>query len=348
MINKQNIVLIRDHTASMSRIAHAAMKDFNNLIEEIKNSAIASGIETRISIVNCGIAETSGGYSPFNRNTSLVSVAERDVGINEIRPLFSYPCPGGNTPLRDAIGRAIEVAEGLSNHQSIPTLLMGITDGEENSSRHWSVATIANQIKTLTATDMWTFAFRCPRGYTSNLVSLGIPYNNILEWDQTERGMAAATVETASAMRNYYTSRSAGQTTTDRFYVNVNDLRVKDIKDVNLTDISHRVTFHSVGTKVIQIRPLVESFGLNYDMGNWYYELTKTETLQASKRIIIRNKNTRKVYTGQEARDLLNLPYGQDVKIVPQDINSTNYQIFVQSTSVNRNLMPNTIVCHFI
>lgn len=38
---------------------------------------------------------------------------------------------------------------------------------------------------------------------------------------------------------------------------------------------------------------------------------------------------------------------GDSVKIVPQGISSTNYQIFVQSLSVNRKLMPNTMVCHY-
>ena len=83
-----------------------------------------------------------------------------------------------------------------------------------------------------------------------------------------------------------------------------------------------------------------------YKIGDWYYKLTKTETLQDSKMIIVKDHKTGEFYTGQDARDLLGLPHVGSVKIVPGAINK--YEVFVQSMSVNRNLMPNTTMLRYL
>jgi hypothetical protein len=51
------------------------------------------------------------------------------------------------------------------------------------------------------------------------------------------------------------------------------------------------------------------------------------------------------MYTGLDARDLLGLPEVGQVKIVPT--NTTKYDVFVQSLSVNRKLMPNTQIIKY-
>ena len=348
MTNKQRVVLITDNSISMRSLAFAAKDDYNRIIRDIKDSSLSSGIETLLTVVKCGSSDISvGPYNPYVKlSRSLVSVAINNTNIHDVKQSFAYETTGRNTPLLDSIGRAIELMRAETDNNT-PILIMGITDGQENASVKWNSDSIARDIRNLQKTGLWTFAFRCPQGYTSYLTNIGISRENILEWDQTTHGMEESSFRTQTAMREYYTARAAGATSSDRFYVDPSNLRVKDIKEANLSDVTTDVTFLTTGSLVTEIRPFIESMGHQYVAGHWYYELTKTETLQANKRIIIRNKNTRKIYAGEEARDLLKLPHGDSVKIVPQGISSTNYQIFVRSLSVNRKLMPNTMVCHY-
>lgn len=92
------------------------------------------------------------------------------------------------------------------------------------------------------------------------------------------------------------------------------------------------------GVKAIQIRDLVESkLKTAYAKGGSFYELVKNEHISASKEIAIQNKKTGKIYSGDNARKLLNLP-DEEVKIVPGDFGE--WIVYVQSTSVNRNVIP--------
>ena len=63
------------------------------------------------------------------------------------------------------------------------------------------------------------------------------------------------------------------------------------------------------------------------------------------KSILIHNKNTGAVYFGNEARNVLGLPHDREIRIVPG--NHGDYEIFIQSTSVNRKLLAGTKVVYF-
>jgi hypothetical protein len=68
-----------------------------------------------------------------------------------------------------------------------------------------------------------------------------------------------------------------------------------------------------------------------------FYELVKNEHVQPQKQIVIQNRKTGKVYSGDNARKLLNLP-NQEVKITVGDFGEWN--VYIQSTSVNRKVIP--------
>ena len=70
-----------------------------------------------------------------------------------------------------------------------------------------------------------------------------------------------------------------------------------------------------------------------------YYQLTKPETLQNYKQIIVQEKMTGKTYAGVGARNLLGLP-NTEVKVAPASYG--NFDIFCQSSSNNRKLMAGT------
>jgi len=353
---EQHIVLIRDHSMSMLSLAPAAMKDFNSLIDTIRESAKANNVDTTVSIIECGSPSTDrvdALYSPFP-NTGrrsytenfLVNVVTKCENINFVFKMLNYKTPGSSTPLLDSVGKGIELGKKIrESNKNIPVLVMTITDGGENSSSNWNKYSIANEFKELAKTDMWTFAFRCPKGYSRHLHSLGISAGNIIEWDQTEKGMQESTAYTESAVRNYYNDRTdIGATSTQKFFVDTSKLNTSTVKRKLTPNPYNSYKVFNVAN-VCDIKTFVNDTYGYYQIGDWYYQLTKTETLQSSKMIIIRDRKNGEMYTGLDARDLLGLPEVGQVKIVP--INTTKYDVFVQSLSVNRKLMPNTQIIKY-
>ncbi len=88
------------------------------------------------------------------------------------------------------------------------------------------------------------------------------------------------------------------------------------------------------------IRAFVEGNGIPFQKGRGFYKLTKTETIQDYKEIILRHDGSGDLYTGKKARQLLGLPEIGSARNKP--VIPTGYTAFVQSTSVNRRLIGGT------
>ena len=340
---KNYIGISRDHSASMRGIANAAARDFNSNIQSIREESIAHNQDTIVSVIKCG-------YRDNYVSTSNV-FESRNSNILAIKPIpeAEYKANGNSTPLFDSVMELIEDFSKVPdvNDPEVSFLIMVITDGEDNSSRT-SGRTLAEHIRRLQATDRWTFVFRVPRGYKRHLVSLGLPEGNILEWDQTQRGVEVATQATTQAMRSFYTARASGAKSTSTFYTDLSKVSTAEVKKT-LTDISGEISVWTVLPQEDgnQIRDLVEKrLGSSMLKGAAFYELTKREPkVQDYKQIVIRDKGNSMVYAGAAARDMLGLPHAGDVKLAPG--NHGNYDIFIQSTSVNRKLPAGSSVLYW-
>src|SRR5574341_1086909 len=88
------------------------------------------------------------------------------------------------------------------------------------------------------------------------------------------------------------------------------------------------------------IRSFVENTGATFRKGRGFYQFTKSEMVQEYKEVILRNKLTGDMFTGGEARNFIGLPFGERGKIRPKLFD--DYEVYIQSTSYNRKLMPNT------
>jgi hypothetical protein len=328
----------RDHSRSMLPIASAAAKDYNELILSIREGADEHDIDTVVSVVKCGV----GGH---DGRGALVVRESTNSSINRLKEMKSsdYVTDGYSTPLFDSIGDLIEQLQSVpdANDPDVSFVVMVITDGEENSSVKWNGNSLSKKIKELQKTDRWTFTFRVPRGGARELVRYGIAPGNILEWDTSTAGMEKSTAATKSAMRGFYAARASGVRSTDKFYADISDVTVKELKK-NLVDISNQVDVYEVDHRNdgVEIRDFVEAQGVHFTKGCAFYQLNKTEKVQDYKQIAIRDTNTGAVYSGFAARDLLGLPQYGEVKLVPGD--HGDYEIFVQSTSVNRKLTKGT------
>lgn len=324
---KTYVGIARDHSGSMYLLNIEAMNDFNGLIKSFKHASDTEEIDTIVNVV------TFGKDSQVQReivNSSLNAV----TNLNSYKTYLQ-------TPLWDAVGELIEIMSNVPDADSdVRFLVSVITDGEENKSTKWTASKLAARIKVLQATDKWTFTFRVPKGYSSELVKLlGVPSGNVIEWEQSKKGIEESTSKTQDAVVNMYRQYKTGVRSSSSFYTNLSNTSMKSVKQ-NLSDISSHVNIWPVKIGGIQIRDFVEGKGREYQLGVAFYQLTKREEVQGNKLFCVRHKHSGKVYSGDEARDMMGLPSGGSIKIAPGD--HGDYDIFVQSTSVNRKLVANT------
>ena len=92
------------------------------------------------------------------------------------------------------------------------------------------------------------------------------------------------------------------------------------------------------------IKEFVIDHGLIFKVGRGFYEFTKRETIQASKEVIILDRETGDMFEGEAARSVLGLPIGASINLNPRDagFDTKKYTVFVQSTSANRKLVGGT------
>lgn len=331
----------RDHSGSMRNIARAAARDYNSLIQSIQENSAAEQIDTIVSVVECGVG-VRGTIERVVTNSNVQTLQP----INE----SSYVADGHYTPLFDSVGELIEQLERTPDAKDpdVNFCIMAITDGYDNSSRIWR-SKLGQKIRELQNTDRWTFIFRVPRGAARDLENIGIPRGNILEWEQTDRGVAQASQTTGVAMKSFYQATKTGTKATKNFYsTDLTGVTASQIKKT-LVDISSQVSIWDVeaADDAKQIRIFCEEH-LRHDMkrGAAFYLLMKPEDeVQDHKQIVIRDKKSGVVYSGVNARQMLGLPYHGTVKVVPG--NHGNYDIFIQSTSVNRKLVKGTQVLYW-
>lgn len=246
------------------------------------------------------------------------------------------------TALIDATMKSIEDLEQTATlYGDHAFLIYVLTDGMENQSRT-RPSTLQKRLAGLP--EGWTVATLVPDHKGKQYAQrVGFPTENIAIWDaDSATGIDDVGATIRNATESFMVNRAKGVRSTRSLFSTgaeaVNDSTVK-----SMLDPLHRTQYDLIPVHAkTQIRDYVQSRGLYYTVGKAYYQLSKSEKIQSSKKIAIREKATDKVFTGDEARGLLGLPQGQEVRVTP-DFNP-KYDVFVQSTSVNRNLMPDTDV----
>lgn len=339
---KTYVGISRDHSGSMRGYKTAAMNDFNACVESIKSSTTANNIDAIVSVVECGYGGENF-YVPQNGTNRMVVV---NSSITALQPITTYSANGQSTPLYDSIKMLIDTMKATPDYGStdVSFLVMVVTDGEENSSSI-SSSELKKIILDCQKTDRWTFVMRVPSGTNKSHIekSLGIPIDNILTWELSEKGMKQSTVATTRSIDKFYSTMASGTLSSGKFYADLSQVTEEEVKQT-LTDISDTVSIFVVSDNYngSQIRDFVtEKLGY-YSKGCAFYQLTKTETIQGRKTIAIRDKNSNMIYSGSHARDILGIPQNTNSRVTPANLGK--YDVFVQSTSVNRKLVSGTQV----
>lgn len=324
------VYIVLDSSGSMGSIAETTRKQLKRELDNIKVNAQKNNLDVYVSL--CQFAYQRGGYD-FDK-----------VKSDHIPSSIAF-YPSGSTALWDASGETIkdmlQVDAMTGNKHSF--LLMVITDGDENCSARFTPESLNDLMSSVQRTDRYTLTFQLPTGRKDNFCrKFNIPSGNVSEWEATDRGMEQATDMRSCGFSNYATSRSKGIRAVSTYYTT--DLSNIGQKDLNkLTPINGQAKILKVGAEA-EIKAFVEAQLGFYRPGSAYYQLTKDEKLQSYKVVLIRDKTTKKIYAGDEARQLIGLPScsaaGGTIKVKVG--NHSNFDVFVQSSSNNRKLVRGT------
>jgi hypothetical protein len=322
-----HVAIIADRSLSMTPHRDNLIKVIDNQVAYLAQRSQELNQETRVTIYL------------FNHSVECL-VYDKDV--LRLPSIAGKVFPAGRTALMDATARGIgdlqQTAQLYGDHAFLVYVL---TDGQENEShlitRPEQLSGILNGLP-----ENWTVAALVPnqRG-KFEAMKFGFPKGNVEVWDTTSsEGMIEVGETIRRATDDFMTARSRGvRGTRTVFSMDPGNLNSANLYKAGLRPLAAG-DFHLFRVMAeSQIKPFVEAHGVSYHLGIAYYQLTKTETIQGGKAIAVRNKRSGEVFTGQHARDLLGLP-GDTVRVAPGY--NPEYDVFVQSTSVNRKLVPNT------
>lgn len=325
------IAIVVDASGSMNHLRGTVVEQLNAQIYNIRKNAYDSGQRTFVSVYT------------FNRRLNL-NVLVKDAHPEAVKTFTSYDYwPQGQTALIDAIFDVSGYLE-RSGTRDDSNLLIVITDGEENDSGI-SRSALQNRIAQLNGTDRWTFVALMPPGASHYAISLGIPAGNVREWEGTRHGLEQASLHTVASTSAYYATRASGHTKTASFFTDLSSIGQKDLN--KLDDLQGQFKRYPVKAEA-DISRFVEQQGRPYEVGKAYYQLTKPEKIQSHKDFVIEDRTTKHLYGGDQARKLLGIASGPGVTVRVRPGNHANYNLFVQSTSMNRKLVRGTTLLYKI
>lgn len=326
-----HIVLVLDASLSMTPVSQELIKVADNQIAYLARRSKELDQETRVTVYTFNTT----GYITRNNNVQIEClIYDKDVlRMPSIADLYKVD---GATPLIDATLLALDdLAMTSEKYGEHSFLIYVLTDGEENASRN-SASTLASKIANLP--ENWTLATFVPNQVgVHEAKRFGFPAQNIAVWDATS---SAGVKEVGEVIRKTTETFMQNRAVGVRGSKNIFQLATPSLSQINskMTPL-HFGQFRLYDVEeTSRIDEFVEGVtGRAYKLGEAYYQLTKKETIQPQKQIAILGKNG--LYVGPDARKLLNLP-DEHVKVTPN--HHPDYEIFVQSTSTNRKLMPDT------
>jgi Mg-chelatase subunit ChlD len=323
-------IVVVDVSGSMNSYRYDLNKYLNAQLTNLREEAFRTGEQIDVSLY----------YFNDHVTPAYLNVNARDVKSESVK------YPDGGTALFDTVSTAIgDHLKPERIDEDVAYLLIVQTDGQDEHSYDRKGERMKELVRQVQSTDRWTITFQLPPGFKQKFcTTYGIHSGNCIEWERSTQGMEVATQWAAAATSNYVANRSVGINAMSTFYTDLSDLTSKDLK-TSLANIQDKVKTFTVPAEV-EIRPFIEEkTGYPYQAGSVFYQLTKTEKVQDTKKLLIQEKNTKAIYAGNEARTLLGLPTGVDCRVRPG--NHANFDLFVQSTSVNRKLVRGTKLVHW-
>ncbi|MFD0367525.1 MULTISPECIES: vWA domain-containing protein [unclassified Streptomyces] len=331
-----HVALVLDASSSMSHLRNKVVEVADQQIAYLARRSRELDQETRVTVY------------VFADKVECVIYDKDVLRMPSLKQLYRV---GGMTALlAAALKSQHELAQTAQLYGDHSFLTFVLTDGQENASHRCPgapsrdpralTAAVAEMIET--QQDNWTLAVLVPDQMGKReAMSCGFPKDNIAIWDATStRGLEEAGQVIQEATEKFMIGRTKGiRGSRTVFSTGAEAVNKDTIKAAGLTPVDASQYQLIPVTRDAAIRNWVTESGHTYRTGCAFYQLSKSEKIQARKQIAVLEKKTDRVYTGPEARALLGLP-DEEVRIKPD--HNDDYTIFVQSTSVNRKLVPNT------
>jgi uncharacterized protein YegL len=207
-----DITIVLDRSGSMMSVADDTRGGFDTFIEDQKRH-------------------------PGGANVTLVQFDTEYEFVHRCVPIGSVPklefVPRGSTALLDAIGRAItETGERLKAtaeaDRPAKVLFVILTDGQENSSREFKKARIAEMIKHQTEIYKWQFVFLAAnQDAIAEAGGLGILAGNAANYVPTSTGVNLAFAKVSKGTTDY---RSGNAAAVDKFFVDDEQEQKAEVK----------------------------------------------------------------------------------------------------------------------
>ena len=171
-----NLIIV-DESGSMSIIRDQAFAGMNETLQTVRQMQKKfPGQEQHVTLVTFDTGHTNWHYD------NVPAEQTKDLAWNAYNP-------GGGTPLYDAMGAAIsKVNAQVSEGDNV--LVTVITDGEENSSREWTLKMIRTMIEKLKKQN-WTFTLIGTDNLDVETMARDFAIDEKLKFQQTAAGTAA-------------------------------------------------------------------------------------------------------------------------------------------------------------
>lgn len=342
LINHVSFVL--DASGSMAGLRRKVIDVFNRQVQNLVEQSKRWNQETRVTVYVFG---------------DRVKCVAYGIDVMRLPKIDTVYHDGGMTALIDATMQSqIELAETAQRYGDHAFLTFVLTDGGENASTKFTDVDLKQAIGR--QGDNWTVACLVPDVLCKNhAIRFGFPTGNVMIWDTTEQGLEKAAETVTQVTDSFYAARSTGtRGSTTLFASNVTQAQVdaSGMKPISPSEfiivpvalaststLAYVIPKKSVtkrnpqGVKHVEIMPFVQETGRTYVAGTAFYKLTKSEKYDFQKDIVLVHRITKKVYRGDACKALIGLT-GASTRIKPQPIKGGDYDIYVQSTSVNRHL----------
>ncbi|MFF2196118.1 vWA domain-containing protein [Streptomyces sp. NPDC058157] len=331
-----HVALVLDASSSMSHLSDKVVEVADQQIAYLARRSQELDQETRVTVY-------------VFANAVECVIYDKDVlRMPSLKQLYRV---GGMTALLAAtLQSQRELAQTAQLYGDHSFLTFVLTDGQENASHRCpgvpsqDPKALVDALATMMGTqqDNWTLAVLVPDQMGKReAMRCGFPKDNIAIWDATStRGLEEAGQVIQEATEKFMIGRTKGiRGSRAVFSTGADAVNVETIKAAGLTPVDQTQYQLIPVARDAGIREWVVESGHTYRTGGAYYQLSKSEKVQARKRIAVLEKKTDRVYTGPEARALLGLP-DAEVRVKPDQ--NDEFTIFVQSTSVNRKLVANT------
>ncbi|WP_217212996.1 vWA domain-containing protein [Streptomyces sp. AC550_RSS872] len=331
-----HVALVLDASSSMSHLSRKVVEVADQQITYLARRSQELDQETRVTVY------------VFADQVECVIYDKDVLRMPSLKQLYRA---GGMTALLAATLKSQrELAQTAQLYGDHSFLTFVLTDGQENASHRCPdahhrdpralVGAVAEMIEK--QEDNWTLAVLVPDQMGKReAMQCGFPKDNIAVWDATStQGLEEAGQVIQQATEQFMVGRSRGiRGSRAVFSTGAQAVNKDTIKAAGLVPVDPSAYQLIPVARDAAIREWVIECGHTYRTGGAFYQLSKSEKIQAQKQIAVLEKKTDRVYTGPQARALLGLP-GTEIRVKPD--HNAEFTIFVQSTSVNRKLVPNT------